>query len=128
MEQRLYFIFGDILSNLSIGIISAIVCASMFSPESNMFFAMLIGMFVGMILSMVLGVGVFFRYFGAMEVMVPTSLTGMMAGMIISMWAAMAEISLTSAALLGAVIGVLCLGVTYWLQGKTTADTDITAT
>ena len=118
MERRLYFVMGDIVSNITVGLVSAVVCTLLFSSASNMFLAMFVGMFVGMLIGMVLGAAVFFRYFGAMEVMVPTCLTGMMAGMFSSMWVAMAPLSISAALVLGVVTGLGCLGVCYALQAK----------
>lgn len=118
MENRPYFIFGDLVANLSVGILSALLCAALFDIDNNMFFAMIVGMLVGMTLAMILGVGLFFRYFGAMEVMIPTSLTGMIAGMIVSMWAAMGPMSTSGAIFLGAFSAVLSLIITYRLQAE----------
>lgn len=118
MENRPYFIFGDLVANLSVGILSALLCAALFDIDNNMFFAMIVGMLVGMILAMILGAGLFFRYFGAMEVMIPTSLTGMIAGMIVSMWAAMGPMSASGAIFLGAFSAVLSLIITYRLQAE----------
>ena len=118
MENRPYFIVGDLAANLSVGILSAIACAALFSSASNMFFAMIVGMLVGMILAMVLGAALFFRYFGAMEVMIPTSLTGMISGMIVSMWASMGSVSTSGAIFLGGLSAALSLIITYRLQAK----------
>ncbi|PCI42002.1 MAG: hypothetical protein COB51_13485 [Moraxellaceae bacterium] len=118
MEDRPYFIVGDLIANLSVGILSAIACAALFGTGSNMFFAMIVGMLVGMVLAMVLGAALFFRYFGAMEVMIPTSLTGMIAGMIVSMWATMGAVSTSGAIFLGALSAALSLIITYRLQAK----------
>jgi len=118
MEKRPYFVLGDMLANLSVGILTALLCGWLFSVGNNMFLAMVIGMPIGMVLAMVLGALVFFRYFGAMEVMIPTSFTGMIAGMVVSMWATMATLPLSSAVLLGALSAALSLTITYRLQEK----------
>lgn len=118
MENRPYFILGDLLANVSVGVLSALLCTALFDVENNMFFAMIGGMVAGMALAMILGVGVFFRYFGAMEVMIPTSLTGMIAGMITSMWVAMGSLSSGGAIFLGLLSAVISLVATYRLQAK----------
>ena len=109
MNDRLYFLLGDLFSNMLVGAIVASLCAWMVSTEWNMLVAMLVGMPLGMLLALVLGLVLLFRYFGANEVMVPTMLTGMFTGMLVCMIAAMQTLPIGLSALLGALIGAFTL-------------------
>ena len=102
MEKRLYFIFGDILSNAAIGGLTGLGAAGLVSTGWNMLIGMGIGMLVGMGMSF-LALLIFCPFFGAMEVMLPT----MLAGMLLGMAAAMQTLSQSQAAGIGAMI---CIG------------------
>ena len=78
----------------------------------NMFVAMIPGMFLGMAIPMILAPLVFGRYFGAMEVMVPCMLGGMLAGM----WVSMMNMSLWQAVVTSWQIGVATLFFCYVLD------------
>lgn len=126
MPDRLYFLLGDIISNLSVGAAAGIVSVLFVSTEWNMIIGMLVGMACGMLVALVLGPLVFMRYFGAMEVMVPTMLGGMLSGMIIGMGAAMVHYSVFAAMKQGAIIGlavlVFCAYTNYLIRGATKGD------
>jgi hypothetical protein len=117
MDHRLYFVLGDIATNILVGTLIGALAALIVGPGWNMIVAMLVLMFLGMliagILSLVIGI-----LFGAMEVMVPVMLTGMVSGMVVGMWAAMAPLSTTSAALIGAVCGFVSI-VGVWVVNNT---------
>lgn len=117
MRIKTYFILGDLISNLSVGMITAYVCSLLISPSWNHFIAMVVGMGVGMIMAGLLGGLWFFRYFGAMEVMLPTMLTGMMVGMGAGMGAAMSYSSIQML-LLGATVGFMIWAVIGWLNRR----------
>ena len=114
MNDRFYFLLGDILSNMLVGAAAAAVCALLIDPDWNMLLAMLLGMPLGMLLALLLGLFLLYRYFGANEVMVPTMLSGMAAGMLTAMTAAMQPLSVSSAALCGALVGLAILGFCYY--------------
>ena len=113
MDNRLYFIVGDLVSNLGAGILIAISAVPLIGTGWNMFIAMVVmmvlGMVAGLFLSLALGI-----LFGAMEVMVPVMLTGMFSGMISAMWLAMTEVPIMQLVWLGAITGfaVTCI---IWL-------------
>jgi len=88
MNNKQWFLLGDVLSNVFIGLFSAWLCALWFDSEDGMLFAMLLGMFVPMLLSMPFAL-LFGRYFGALEIMLPMMLTAMLSGMVVSMRASM---------------------------------------
>jgi len=116
MERRPYFVIGDIAAALFAGAAGGWMGHAL--PGS---WPMLPAMFSGMILGMLAGnlVGLLFApFFGAMEVMVPAALSGMAAGMILTM----VEVGSGEVALFGASIGLGCLIATYslqaWLHGE----------
>ncbi len=74
MEKRLYFIFGDMLSNAAIGGLTGLAVAGLVSTGWNMLIGMGIGMLVGMGMSF-LALLILCPFFGAMEVMLPTMQT-----------------------------------------------------
>lgn len=113
MDQRLYFIIGDILAAALTGILVGLACVMLVSPNWNMFIAMVVFMAVGMVIGML----VFFPLsisFGAMEIMMPCMLSGMVSGMAVSMWAAMQPLSLGGASFLGLQSG-LCALLFIWV-------------
>ena len=113
MDHRLYFIFGDLLSNIIVGILMAVSATLLISTGWNMFIAMvvmmLLAMVVSLFLSLLLGI-----VFGAMEIMVPAMFSGMFSGMFSAMLLAMADVPLVQLVWLGAIIGsvVTCI---IWL-------------
>lgn len=88
MTEKQWFLMGDILSNVFIGVFSAWLCAVWFDVGDSMMISMLLGMFIPMLLSMPFAL-IFGRYFGALEIMLPMMLTSMLSGMVVSMRATM---------------------------------------
>ena len=78
-----------------------------------MLLAMAAAMGLGMALAIPLGLVGFARYFGAMEVMPTTMLSGMVAAMCVGMVAAMRPLGLVTAALARAILGRAVLAATY---------------
>ena len=113
MDNRLYFIVGDLISNISIGILSAVIAVLLINPGWNMFIAMVVMMVLAMILGLFLSLALSI-WFGAMEIMVPGMLTGMFSGMISGMWLAMTQVPIVQLVCLGAITGsaVTCI---IWL-------------
>jgi hypothetical protein len=115
MERRLFFVFGDLLTNVTCGSLAALCCAWLLSALP-MIPAMLLGMLVGMLLSMVLLFGILMRHFGAMEPMVQGMTSGMLAGMFATMFIS-PDVPLTVSALeLGAATGCMVFVVTWLLN------------
>ena len=126
MEHRIYFIIGDILSVTTTGVAVSLTCLALTPSDWNMFIAMLAGMAIGMITALVISGALFVRYFGAMEVMVPSMLTGILTGMVVSMAATMTSPGYSTVAYFGIAIGLLTLLATYFLNKnftKTTLET-----
>ena len=114
MEKRVYFLFGDVLSNSVVGILVGLAAASLIGTGWPMFIGMLVGMLIGMLVSF-LGPIVFCPWFGAHEVMLPTMLTGMLSGMVFGMWAAMQPLSTGTVVGIGALIG-LGVAIAAWIS------------
>ena len=125
MDHRLYFIFGDLVSNIVAGVLIALCAALLVGPGWNMFVAMIVMMALGMLLciflSLALGI-----LFGAMEIMVPVMLTGMFSGMFSGMWLAMAAVASVQLIWMGVIIGVAVTCIIWLantrLRGITTSE------
>jgi hypothetical protein len=117
MDSRLYFVLGDLLSNILVGLVAGWLCALVVGEGWNMFiamlFAMVIGMVVGTVLWFPLGM-----LFGAMEVMLPTMFGGMLSGMVVGMRAAMLPVSSYEAAALGSVCGLIAIVIVWVLNNS----------
>lgn len=113
METRPYFLLGDLIVNTAVGAFVGLACAALFGPAWNMWLSMFIGMALGMAMALVLSLVVFAVLFGAMEVIVPAMLTGMSTGMVVGMAAPITEVGLGDGAYWGALLGFVCLVVTY---------------
>ncbi|SRR5690606_31734585 len=113
MDHRLYFVIGDLLANILVGLFVGWITWLLVSPGWNMWLAMVVMMVLGMVLAglLFLPLGVFL---GAMEVMIPTMLGGMLSGMVIGMWCAMAPLSGPAATALGGACGLLAI-VAVWI-------------
>ena len=113
MDHRLYFIFGDLVSNVAAGILVALCAALLVGAGWNMLVAMLVMMALAMalciFLSLALGI-----LFGAMEIMVPVMLSGMVSGMVSGMWLAMEAVPLPHLVWLGTSTG-LVITVIIWV-------------
>lgn len=115
MDSRLYFVLGDLASNLLVGALAGWLSALVIGDGWNMWLAMFLAMGLGMLLALVL----FFPLgmaFGAMEVMVPTMFSGMLGGMVVGMWAAMQPVSDAGALLAGAGCGLVGINVVWVLN------------
>ncbi len=117
MEKRLYFIFGDVLSNAAIGGLAGLGAAGLVSAGWHMLIGMGMGMIAGMGVSF-LALVIFCPFFGAMEVMLPTMLTGMLSGMALGMAATMQTLYLSQAAGIGAMIGIGAMLVVFMFNAK----------
>ena len=117
MDSRLYFVLGDLFSNLLVAILAGWLCSLLIPAGWNMFLAMLVAMVIGM----AVGLGLFFPLgvaFGAMEVMLPTMFTGMFSGMVVGMWAAMMPLGGLQAVAAGAVCGLVGVNVIWILNNS----------
>ncbi|TXS91349.1 hypothetical protein FV139_16605 [Parahaliea maris] len=117
MDQRLFFVLGDLFANIGGGAVIGWLIAAMTPLGWNMWLVMVLTMLLGMVFATLLWLPLG-RYFGAMEVMVPLMLTGMVAGMVVGMHAAMTPISGGLALVEGAVCGLICIVVVWVLNNQ----------
>ncbi len=117
MDKRIYFVIGDVLVNVAIALLVALVSFWLVSTNWNMMVAMWLMMFVGMLLAMLLALpaGILF---GAMEVMLPMKLSGMLSGMVVGMWAAMQPITLSQAIGVGGTVGLISVVLVWLLNSR----------
>lgn len=113
MDSRLYFVLGDLFSNVAVGLAAGVLAALVVGEDWNMYLAMILAMVLGMIVGTVLWLPLG-ALFGAMEVMLPTMFGGMISGMVVGMWVAMSPISVKAAALVGMACGLLAI-VIVWI-------------
>ncbi len=113
MDQRLYFVLGDLFANLLGGALIGWLTFLLIPTGWNMWVAMFIAMALGMFLATVLFIPASI-FLGAMEVMVPLMLTGMLAGMAVGMHTTMASLSAGQALFEGAVCGLATI-VAVWI-------------
>ena len=102
---------GDLAVNLLVGGLTGLLCLAVFSPDWPGWLAMLAGMPLGMGLAFVVASGASI-VLGAFELMVPSMLTGMIAGMICAMGASATALPWVEALRLGAACGVFAFGFT----------------
>ena len=113
MDKRLYFVLGDLAANVVTGAVVGWLCWLIVDHGWNMWLTMFVMMGFGMLVALI-AFFPFSYFFGAMEVMVPTMLTGMVSGMVVSMRAAMHHTDAGTALFLGAVCGLACI-VAVWV-------------
>lgn len=109
MDHRLFYVVGDFLANLLLGVIVGVISWAIVGPGWNM----IVAMFAMMALGMLLGLVFFFPAaikLGAMEAMVPLMFTGMLSGMVVGMAGAMMPVPLADALAMGAASGVAGIG------------------
>lgn len=115
MAWRIYFLVGDILACVTVGSASGWLTFVIIPGDWFALAAMASGMIIGMIVAL-FGAILFTPLFGSFEIMLPSSLSGMMAGMALGMVDAIAEIGWTEAVWSGGLVGLLCLMGTYILH------------
>jgi len=86
MEKRLFFVVGDLLSNVLIATVAIAVTTLLIGGRLGMAVGMIIGMVVGMLIATAIGMGFIARRLGIMEVVMPACLSGMLGGMWGGMW------------------------------------------
>ena len=127
MEKRLYFVAGDILSNIVVGIVSVGVTTLLIGGSMGMWPGMLAGMVIGMVLAMGLSMGVLAPRLGIMEIMMPympvimhgimiSMMPCMMTGMYGGMWGGMVPLGVVDTLQWGAATGVTVLTIMYLLN------------
>lgn len=115
MDNRLYFVLGDLLSNILVGAAVGWLSWLIVGPHWNMFLAMWLMMLVGMVVSLplLLPASIFF---GAMEIMLSNMFTGMLSGMVVGMWISMSPLSAVQALLIGGATGILSIIIIWTMN------------
>ena len=117
MERRLYFLFGDVVSNTGVGALVGFVVVMSVREGWPPLLAMVSGMLLGDVVALPAMV-LLSILFGAMEVMLPVMLTGMVTGMLVAMLMAMRGLSAGAAVAIGMLVGLLTLGATYIVNAR----------
>ena len=117
MKQRIYFIFGDMISNVIIGGTAGIASRALVNETWRSIPAMAAGMVLGSVIA-TLASFVFMLFFGDFEIMLPGMFSGMLSGMFMAMAEAMGPIKLLQAAGWGAIIGLAPLTAVYFLNAR----------
>ena len=125
MDNRLYFVIGDLLANILVGAFVAGICWLLVDQGWNMWLAMVVMMVLGMVIAAILflPLGV---YLGAMEVMIPTMLTGMLSGMVVGMWLAMSSLPALGAIAIGGVCGLIGIGCIWVFNNQVRGTVTLT--
>lgn len=116
LDHRLYYVVGDFLVSLLIGVVAGLAAWAIVGPGWNMWAAMALMMPLGMVIGMLIYFPLGSRL-GAMEAMIPSMYTGMWAGMVVGMMSAMMPFSMRHAAEMGAACGVAEI-IFIWLANS----------
>lgn len=122
MDNRLYFVLGDLFSNLLTGGLVGWLAWLLISPSWNMIVAMILMMVLGMIVAIILWLPVSI-FVGAMEAMVPMMLTGMISGMVVGMWLTNEYLAASSSFYIGTVCGLISI-VVIWIFNSALRGTE----
>lgn len=122
MENRLYFLLGDCFSNAFIGALCGWAGIAWMPHALGFWPGMLVSMAASMALTMLLALTVLLRWFGAMEVMIPTMLGGMTANMVVCALGHLHGLGAAQGAGFGALIGLAVLFATYAANAALTRE------
>ena len=117
MKRRIYFIFGDLISNVIIGGSAGVVSHAVVNESWRAVPAMAAGMILGSVIATAASF-VFMLFFGDFEIMLPGMFSGMLSGMFMAMAQAMGPIRTLQAAGWGAVIGLAPFTAVYLLNSR----------
>jgi hypothetical protein len=117
MDERLYFVLGDLLANTLAGAIIGWLIWLITPYGWNMWLVMVVAMGLGMVVATLLWLPLNICL-GAMEVMLPLMLTGMLAGMVLGMHASMAHFGAGQALFEGAVCGLVSIVIIWILNNS----------
>ncbi len=115
MKWRIYFIFGDMISNVIIGSTAGVVSRALVTESWRTVPAMAAGMVLGSVIAAAASL-VFMLFFGDFEIMLPGMFSGMLSGMFIAMMEAMGPIKVLQSVGWGAIIGLAPFVAVYLLD------------
>jgi len=113
MDSRLYFVLGDLFSNVLVGALVGWICALLVVVGWNPALSMLLGLTLGLVLALVSWIPLG-MLFGAMEVMLPVMLSGMLSGTVLSIWATVETLESKAALSIGGICGLTVI-VGIWI-------------
>ncbi len=120
MERRVYFILGDLLACAVIAAAAGLLTQSLIPVDwAAAPIVILIGMLIGLLIGLFAGIFggfLFAPFFGAMELILPVTLSGTAGGMLTGMLHPLAGLTPGEAIQGGILVGILCLVFTYLLQ------------
>jgi hypothetical protein len=122
LERRPYFIFGDLLACTVTGAAAGWITYAVIPGDWHPLIGMALGMVGGMLIGTVGGL-LFAPLFGDLEVALPVSLGGMVAGSATSMPRGMDGFGPDTSLWVGALAGLACLAYTYVLQARLHGET-----
>jgi len=117
MDSRLYFVLGDLASNILVGLVVGWLCSLIVGVGWHMFLTMILTMVIGMVVGMALWIPLGIC-FGSMEVMLPTMFGGMLSGMVVGMWATMTPLAGNEAIAIGAACGLIAMVIIWILNSS----------
>jgi hypothetical protein len=120
VETRPYFLAGDVFSNALVGAVCGWAGVALMPHAFGFWPGMVLSMLGSMVIAMLLTLTILLRWFGAMEVMVPTMIGGMAANMTVCVLAHFYGWKAGAGMLLGAAVGVAVLLLTYIANARLT--------
>jgi prepilin signal peptidase PulO-like enzyme (type II secretory pathway) len=120
VERRPYFVLGDLISCAGTGGLVGLVTGAVVGPEWHGVVGLAVGVVMGMIIALALGLTALQILFGAIEVVLPVTLTGALVGMWIGVIAAGADVSSGWSASAGASLGLGVMVFSYALNAHLT--------
>ncbi len=112
METRLFFVVGDLLSNILVATVATGVTTLLLGGALGMLPGMVLGMVIGMVIATGLGMGLLARRLGIMEIVMPCCMSGMLGGM----WGGMRSFGVVETLQWGVTTGVAVVAAIYLLN------------
>lgn len=117
MERRIYFVLGDLTANICAGIAASLLATALVETSWPLPIAFVFGWVLGSIIGLIVSFA-FMPLFGAFEVMLPTTLSGMTAGTCVATLLAWHELEPKVAGGVGALLGIAVFVGTYLLNAR----------
>jgi len=119
MQSERWFFWGDLLANGVVGVVAASGGCALATSALPVWLAPPLALLAGALGGMMINMVFFSRWLGAMETMLPTLLSGMLAGLI---GALTASFGILCAGTAGAGVGLAVFGVLALLQARIVAQ------
>lgn len=119
MQSERWFFWGDLLANGMVGVAAAAAGCALATSTLPMWLVPPLALLGGGVGAMMINMLVFSRWLGAMETMLPTLLSGMLAGLV---GALSAPLGILCAGTAGAGVGLAVFAVLALLQARIVAQ------